>query len=149
MPKKPRSPGKLVATAPRQATQHDARISENRHVTLSVLIDRLCSLGRTALHCLTIFGVAYFTYRSVDSISGKKTDFSAVASGVFKMSVDRWAAYVVSALSGGGYLYERSLRKRSIKSRDEHIKKLESVIHPSRGGSSNLTETGEVKDHTI
>jgi hypothetical protein len=92
-----------------------------------------------------IFGIFYWLYRSVECISGKQTQFSAVASAVVTMSADRWFAYAVASVCGVGFWNERRLRKQSIASKDSYVKKLEGLLNPGRGGTSNLTTDGESK----
>jgi hypothetical protein len=113
--------------------------------TTIFIIDRICGLVPTLARCGTVLGVFYLLYRSIQCISGKQTEFSAVASAVVTMSADRWFAWAVACLCGYGYWSEKKLRKSSIASKDAYVKHLENLVQPGRGGTSNLTEDGESK----
>jgi len=86
--------------------------------------------------------IAYFLYKSLDSLAGRETISNIGIKILTDMKVNQWLAYL---LGGGGVIYGRSqnkLRKKDIGRYSSRVKDLESRIDPRRS-SSKLQPNGE------
>ena len=88
-----------------------------------------------------LVGIAYFMFRSVDSLAGKET-FADIAIKWFgSVKANQWAAWIFASLSGIGWYSERRLRRKKTEQMAQHISDLEKTIDPKRS-STTLTTTG-------
>jgi hypothetical protein len=108
--------------------------------------DAILSFGRTVARVLGWAFAAYCLKESIGALAGKET--SAIISSIIKLEADRWVAYTVAALATGGYLIERSSRRKLIRQYGPYIKELETRIDRNRS-SSQLTATGEAKKEDL
>jgi hypothetical protein len=143
-------PGKkgAGARAARPTNAHDvdlARVAEKgRRVRLELWV----SLARSAIKAIGWAFAAWCMYMSIRAVAGTSTAFLAIVEGGLKMSLDRYAAYALAAVSGMGWFGERKLRQRTIKQHAEYIRKLESDKDPKRS-TSGLTATGKPRARIV
>jgi hypothetical protein len=97
---------------------------------------------RTLFRCAGAVGVAYYVYKTVETIAGTTTTFTVILNVLAKFSADRWIAIAVATLCGCGWAIERKARKGYIKRSSSRIKELEEKLWPGRS-SSGIQETGE------
>lgn len=92
--------------------------------------------------------IAYFTYKSIDSLAGQRTDANI---GVVLLGSLKLSEVFAFLFGGGGVVYgwkERSLRKSTIERLQNRIKKLETSVDPNRT-SSGLTPKGDTNPNDI
>lgn len=86
--------------------------------------------------------IAYFIYRSVDSLSGKATDANIGVSFLAKITLSEWVAWIFG-VGGVGYgMRQSNLRKRVVARHEAKERAWEAEIDPNRS-SSGLTFRGE------
>ena len=115
--------------------------------------DNVTKVVTTLIKYGVFLGIAYYGWRSIDSLAGKNTtaDISVNGSAGLDIpgtSILAWpvlAAVLGIAIGGAGLLYghhQRKLRGDTVERLQDRIKELESAIDPNRS-SSNLTARGE------
>lgn len=97
--------------------------------------DILISVSSNLFKCVTIVLVAYFNYRSIDSLAGEIT-VSNFFVGLFS---DKSYAYIVCLLVAvSGILYGRKqskLRKDVVERYDKYMREEELAVDPNRSSS--------------
>ena len=104
--------------------------------------DMVISVSSNLFKCVTIVLVAYFAYRSIDSLAGEITDANFIV-GLFS---DKYFANVVCILAAvSGILYGRKqskLRKDVVERFHKYMKNEELAVDPNRS-SSHMDARGE------
>lgn len=95
-----------------------------------------------------ISAIAYFAFKSVDSLSGKETWANIGMQLISDLKVNRWLCYL---LAGGTSLWavgERRTRKRRVAQLSDRVIQLEKRIDPGRS-SSMLPTTGDTREDDV
>ena len=104
--------------------------------------DMLISVSSHLFRFLTVAVLAYFGYRSIDSLAGEITDTNFIV-GLFS---DKYFANVVCILAAiSGILYGRNqskLRKDVVERYHKYMKNEEEAVDPNRS-SSHMDARGE------
>ena len=116
-------------------------------------VNRYSYISRTitaVLRYLTRIGIVwivmYYLYLSIDSISGKETNFFLKL--IANLSINEYFAYLIALLSCGYGVAERILRKKHIKRTTQRTAELERKLNPDRK-TSGLTITGNTANGDI
>jgi hypothetical protein len=99
------------------------------------------SVAQNVIRWGSAIAIAFFIYKSVGLVAGRETSFKATMDSVFKIEIDKFAGYALSAIFGLTTLRERKLRRREVSDLSAQNKKLEGMIDPRRS-SSGLTQLG-------
>jgi hypothetical protein len=103
---------------------------------------------RTLIPWVGGFGIAYMGYRSIDALAGKIT----VASFLFQLFANRWFAWLVTVLFGGGgtvYGWRQKRLRHAVTARlTKRTAELELKLDPNRS-SSSLTTHGETNSRDV
>ena len=75
-------------------------------------------------------------------LAGKNTNVNFLANLIAKLSVDKWAAWILASITSGWALRERHLKRKTIERYSPRVKELEKELNPKRK-SSGLLPTGE------
>ena len=97
----------------------------------------LLQLVRTAGYCF----IAYNLFRVVEVTAGKQTIADLTMNFLANVTVNKWVAYALAGLGCGYGLYERRVRRKTIKRYARLIEEKEKGLDPKRS-SSGLTEDG-------
>lgn len=103
--------------------------------------DTLSDLGRYAIQWTGLVLVAYFSYRSIDTLAGRRTFAEIGVKILGNVTVSRG---IITLLTGGGWAYglaQRSLRRRNIERLAPAKNEVERRLDKNRT-SSNLTSRG-------
>lgn len=119
-----------------------APLSEEYRLRRLVLISEMATAVITAaFKWVGLVAVAFFFYKSIDSLSGKHTIADIVIGTLADLKVNEWVAY---AIGGAGVFYglgERKLRRKRVAELAQTNTKLETLIDPNRT-SSGLKSDG-------
>ena len=94
------------------------------------------SLGFAAMIVL----VSYCVYLSVGTLAGKNTTFVGIVDAMMSMSIDRWLAWTLASVFGGGWYFQRKLHRKTIKQLGTEKSELEKRLHAKRESSGLLTD---------
>lgn len=119
----------------RAELKHEIDLAKLRYRRNLTIVDHVFKLLRQVVAGAIIVGCAYFVFRSVDALAGKKTVLSSFVKGVLDMKIDRWVYLSLAGICGMGWRTERKLRRRTIAEQGRHIAKLESRLAPERTSS--------------
>lgn len=103
-------------------------------------IDQQYTTIRTGIRCAAGCVVAYFIWRSVESLAGSETTLLVRASLNLLTSVSFAVPTALAVAFGGWGIGERKLRQRTVRQLQQHITKLETQIDPNRTSSGLTTE---------
>jgi len=115
--------------------------------------DKLCIYGFDKLADLYIstlthgkwIVVAYFTYRSIDTLSGEETIAKFIVDVATDVKLPEWLAYLFG-VGGVGYGYAQNrFRKNKVAELSDRCRGLEKIIDPGRS-SSKMPPTGETRE---
>jgi hypothetical protein len=95
-----------------------------------------------------IVACAYFVRDSLIAFAGKRTEVNSVLQAVANLSVNEYAAWVVSAVTGVAWFKERSNRRRLIKQLGPYAAELEKKLGPERTGSGLLADGQQKRSDT-
>ena len=97
----------------------------------------LLQLVRTGGYCF----IAYSAFRVMEVTAGKKTIADLTMNLLANVTINKWVAYALAGLGWGYGLYERRVRRKTIKRYAPLIEERERKLDPKRS-SSGLTEDG-------
>lgn len=131
---------RLQGTPQLPKASKEVQISWIRHRTITRIVDIAFTTARTVVRAAAVVLVAYFLFAAAREFAGKDTKLSAVLSTAFKMSIDRYAAYLASALFGVSWWRERKLRRKVIADHGPYMRELEETVDPGRTGSRLMAD---------
>jgi hypothetical protein len=129
----------------RDELRHEIDLAKLRYRRNLTIVDQVFKLLRQVVAGAIIVMCAYFVFRSVDAIAGKKTELNSFIKGVLDMKIDRWVYLSLAGICGFGWRTERKLRRQTITEQSRHIKLLEARLAPERT-SSGLLPDGTAKE---
>jgi hypothetical protein len=111
------------------------QLAKVKQRTIFYVVDKayLVAVALIKYGCLAL--VVYFAYLAFAAAAGKDTKFSAIVLSTLKLSIDRYASYLLSLILYIAYRREKKLRLKTIKELGEYPKDLEKTVDPNRSGS--------------
>jgi hypothetical protein len=124
--------------------RHEIELAKLRFQGRYMVVENIFTLLGRAVFGTAIVFCFYCIYLSVQSVSGRVTQFNAIVSAVTDLKLNQWAAAAVAVISSSGWITEHRLRRRTINAMTSHITELETRLAPERK-SSGLLPDGRTK----
>ena len=129
-----------------QEGEHPSDVPKDKTALIFALSGAFTSVFNNFIKWASLVLIAYFSYLSINSLSGKETITNIAVKVLANLQIQNTVSYGVG-IAGVGYgYYQRRLRKKRIAELAAHSKNLEILLDNKRT-SSGISKHGTTEDH--